>query len=201
MRGPIRTIPGAACVLGVLLLLAGTAHAQGTSTGGGVGFGIKGGPIFSSFDAAQEDFGNNSGFQGGLFFGGNRRGVIGVQGELLYAKKGAEAVDIYYLEIPILLRINIGSRSLNGVNVYGLGGPVADVQIKATDADGDSVTDLFERADVGFLLGGGIEITRFLVEARYNWGLRNVTRDGLIDFGVAEIKNRSFAVLFGIRFN
>jgi hypothetical protein len=198
MRGPMRTVLGVVCVLGVLLA-AGTAHAQ--STGGGVGVGIKGGPIFSSFDAAQEDFGNNTGFEGGLFFGGNRRGVVGVQGEILYAKKGAEAVDLYYLEIPILLRINVGTSSLNGINVYGLGGPVADIQIKATDTNGDSVTDLFERADVGFLLGGGIEITRFLVEARYNWGLRNVTRDGLIDFGVEEIKNRSFAVLFGIRFN
>lgn len=184
-----------AMVLAVALTPS-TARAQG----------LKGGPIFSSFDAAQEDFGNNTGFEGGLFFGGNRRGAVGIQGEVLYAKKGSEDVDLHYLEIPLLLRINIGSHSLNGFSVYGIGGPFADIQIKATGPNGEKLSDFFERGDVGFLAGGGLEITRFIVEARYNWGLRGIIRKEVdildLDFAdVEKIKNRSFAVLFGVRFN
>lgn len=190
-----------------LLTTAGAAQAQNQNARHqGAGIGIKGGPIFSSFDSARQDFGNNTGFEGGLFFGGNRGGVVGVQGEVLYAKKGSSEIDLRYLEIPVLLRINIGSNSLNGFNVYGLGGPVADIQIQATGPNGEKLSDYFERGDVGFLLGGGLEITRFIIEGRYNWGLRSVIREQFdllnFDFGdVDKIKNRSFAVLFGIRFN
>ena len=169
---------------------------------GGVGFGIKGGFLFSSFDAANENFKNHNGWLAGIFFGGNRPGVLGVQGEIQYAKKGAEIsttkIDQYYLEIPILLRLNVGTNSLNGVNVYGLVGPVFDINLK-TEQNGIDVKDNYESLDLGLLFGGGIEITRFLVEARYNKGLRNVLKEG--GFGVTEIKTHSFAVEFGIRFN
>src|SRR5262245_5600332 len=64
--------------------------AQGQSQGsscGGVGFGIKGGWLYSSFDQAGKNFGNDQGWEAGFFFGGNRSGVIGATTELMYAKK------------------------------------------------------------------------------------------------------------------
>jgi hypothetical protein len=93
------------------------------------GFGVKIGPIFTDFQSAKDDFKGNTGVQAGVFFGGNREGILGVQGELLYAKKGAENVDLHYLEIPILARLNIGTRSRNGIGVYALGGPAFDVKL------------------------------------------------------------------------
>src|SRR5262245_61274253 len=175
----------------------------------GFGVGAKIGPLFTSYHAATCDgcFNTSTGWEGGVWFGGNRGGRVAVMGELLYAKKKVQSSGLTgssqtasYLEIPILLRGNIGSRSRNGISVYLLGGPVFDVNIAAKDANDNDIKDRYESLDVGVLFGGGIEITRFLVEGRFNRGLRNVLKTsggGLI----SDIKTESFAVLFGLRFN
>lgn len=181
-----------------------TQPAQSTS-GGGVGFGVKGGWLYNSFDSANESLDSTNGWELGIFFGGNRNGVVGVMGELLYAKKTIQRLkatvptDIYYLEIPILLRVNIGSANKNkGVIVYGLVGPVFDVNLQAKQEDLD-VKDNYESLNVGILGGGGIEISRFILEARYNWGLMNMLNvSKLVD---QELKNQSFALLLGLRLN
>jgi Outer membrane protein beta-barrel domain len=171
----------------------------------GFGIGVKFGPLFTSYSAASCDgcFNTNTGWEGGLWFGGNRGGRVGVMGEILYAKKkasqaGLTGTTLQYLEIPILARINIGSRSRNGVSVYGLVGPVFDINLKAKQGNLD-VKSNYESLDLGILGGVGIEITRFLLEARYNKGLRNVLKGG--GANITDIKTKSFAVLFGLRFN
>jgi outer membrane protein with beta-barrel domain len=173
----------------------------------GFGIGAKIGPLFTSYTAASCDncFNTNTGWEGGIWFGGNRGGRVGVMGEILYAKKKQEgsgltgSTSLQYLEIPILMRVNIGSRSRNGISVYGLVGPVFDINLKASLNDLD-VKSKYESLDLGILGGVGIEITRFLIEGRFNKGLRNVLKSSdVATFG--DIKTRSFAVLFGIRFN
>jgi hypothetical protein len=76
---------------------------------------------------------------------------------------------------------------------------VFDVNLKA-EANGIDVKKNYQSLDLGVLFGGGIEITRFLVEGRFNKGLRNVL-DSSNAGSVADIKTKSFAVLFGLRFN
>ena len=173
----------------------------------GFGIGAKIGPLFTSYSAASCDdcFNTNTGFEGGIWFGGNRGGRVGVMGEILYAKKKQEgsgltgSTSLQYLEIPILMRVNIGSRSRSGVSIYGLVGPVFDINLKARLNDLD-VKSKYESLDIGILGGVGIEITRFIIEGRFNKGLRNVLKsDNVATFG--DIKTRSFAVLFGLRFN
>jgi hypothetical protein len=63
------------------------------------GFGVQvgGGPIFSSFDdTAGLDFDTKAGWLAGLLMGGNRGGVLGVEADVLYGKKGAK------LNIPVV---------------------------------------------------------------------------------------------------
>ncbi|MBS1819837.1 MAG: PorT family protein [Acidobacteria bacterium] len=172
--------------------------------GGGIGFGVKGGLLFSSYREAGESYKNNNGWEGGIFFGGNRLGDVGVMGEILYAKKGAKdqsglVVDNYYLEIPVLIRMNLGSANKNsGAIVYAIGGPVADILLKATQKNLD-VKNNYESLDLGLIAGGGVEISRLLIEARLNWGLKNVAKAS--GAAATDIKTRSFAVLAGLRFN
>jgi len=173
----------------------------------GFGVGFKIGPLFTSYSAASCDgcFNTNTGWEGGIWFGGNRGGTLGVMGEVLYARKKQSQAGLTgsstasYLEIPVLLRINIGSPSRNGIIVYGLAGPVFDVNISAKDDADNDIKDRYESLDLGILGGVGIEITRFLVEGRFNKGLRNVLKDG--GANITDIKTQSFAVLFGVRFN
>jgi hypothetical protein len=197
---------------GTAFLTAGIAQGSQAPPGGrgpraeGFGIGAKIGPLWTSFDAANNanlKFDTSNGWEGGIWFGGNRGGTVGVMGEILYAKKkqsiaGFTGTTLQYLEIPILMRINVGSRSRNGVSVYGLVGPVFDINLKAKQGNLD-VKSNYESLDLGILGGVGIEITRFIVEGRYNKGLRNVLKGG--GANITEIKTHSFALLFGVRFN
>jgi hypothetical protein len=187
--------------------IATTSAEQGQSSNGGggngVGIGIKGGFLWPSFAEAQgAGFKDDSGWMFGLFFGGNRGGVLGIMGEIQYGKKsgslGNNNLDQYFLEIPILARINIGSSSRNSVSVYGLVGPVFDVNLQ-TKLNDVKIEDKYQSVDVGLLIGGGIEITRFLIEGRYNQGFKNVLKaEG---GSTSDIKSHSFAIEVGLRFN
>jgi hypothetical protein len=185
-----------------------TAAEQGQSSNGqvrheGVGIGVKGGFLWPSFAEAQgTGFKDDSGWLLGIFFGGNRPGVVGVMGEIQYGlKKGSLASNTlkqYFVEIPILARINVGASTLNGVSVYGLVGPVFDINLQ-TKLNDIKIEDKYQSLDIGLLIGGGVEITRFLVEARYNQGFKNVLKaEG---GGTSDIKSHSFAIEFGVRFN
>jgi hypothetical protein len=176
------------------------SQSQSESTAPGLGFGVKGGVLFSSFRDARNDYKNTTGWQGGLFLGGNRTGALGIQTELTYAKRGAKSggltTDTYYLEIPLLLRLNIGSANRNtGVSVYALAGPAADILLKAKLESLD-IKSQYKDVDWNVLGGVGVEISRLIIEGRFNWGLANV-----LEGPGTDLKTQSFAVLGGIRFN
>ncbi len=187
----------------VLTLGASSAFAQNNDRG--IGVGIKGGLLFSNLDfGADDDFlKNKTGFTGGLFIGGNRGGLLGVEADILYSTKGAKVegsgsdFDIRMLEIPVLLRLNVGSGSLSGARLYGLAGPSMGFRLKS-EFGGIDIVDFTEGYDVNVVLGAGVELTRFLIEARYNRGLKNISKNFSES---ADIKTRSYAVLLGIRFN
>ena len=170
----------------------------------GVGIGIKAGPLFStlSSDVVADPLDTRTGWIGGLFIGGNRPGVVGLQADILFARKkvGTPTGDVTldYLEIPVMLRVNAGSSNLDGVSVFGVLGPVLDVRLKGKLNFEDGLDDQTESVDVGITVGAGIEITRFIIEGRYTRGLRSIDKNLSLD---REITTRAFAVMFGIRFN
>ena len=164
--------------------------------------GIKFGPTFAAFSSDALDFSTRTGIHGGIFFGGNRDGAVGVQSEINWVRKSAETepqglgIRIDYLQIPVLLRLNAGSSSSSGFVAYGIVGPAVELKV-ADEIEGFTLDDGFEGADVSLVFGGGIEIARIIVEGRYAKGLRRIN-DTLSS--VAEIKSQSFTILFGLRF-
>ncbi|MFI5177072.1 MAG: outer membrane beta-barrel protein [Vicinamibacterales bacterium] len=191
--------------LSMSFLPAADSPAAQSSGSGGVGVGIKGGFLYNSltFSDASQVYDGRAGWTVGLFFGGHRSGTFGVMGELNFQKKGASdalsgaVTDLYYLDLPVLLRINIGSHSTGGVSVYLITGPGFDFKI------GDSVSQLasfqtYETFNVTWVAGAGIEITRFIIEGRGIWGLQNIAVTQLSN---QTLKSRSFALQIGVRFN
>jgi hypothetical protein len=87
------------------------------------GFGIKGGPTYPDFstDIEDFDFDNKVGTELGFFFGGNRPGIFGFQGETNWLRKKTEAsgadVRIDYIQLAALLRLNIGTKSTSGLRL------------------------------------------------------------------------------------
>jgi hypothetical protein len=216
MRSPFKVWPVLALLVG-LALSASPALAQApqtqqpppppqrASTGPHEGFGIQlgGGPIFSSFDdVAGLQIDQKAGWVAGLLMGGNRGGTLGVEADVLYGQKGAKINNVDFdqkvVHVPVMLKINGGSGNVNGVSIFGLGGGYFDWlfsgKINQSPAD---TTNGFE---VGWTAGGGVEVLRFSVQARYIKGLKAIDRN----FNVAnsqDSKSKSFVVLVAFRLN
>ena len=191
-----RRLAVVAALVPIFLASPGLAEAQG------VGVGVKGGYLYSSFDFedASDVLDSSNGWIAGLFFGGNRPGRVGVMGEInVQAKRGelgADDVTIYYLQVPALVRINGGSRSTSGVSGYGIIGPAIDLKV-GEDLSNLTDSDEVESVDVSLVAGAGVEISRFIIEGRGTWGLRNIAKEG----DGLDVKTRTFAILVGLRFN
>ncbi|MDP7340064.1 MAG: hypothetical protein QF786_12165, partial [Vicinamibacterales bacterium] len=73
--------------------------------------------------------------------------------------------------------------------------PAIDLKI------GENLADLadidLESGSGSLVVGVGVELTRFIIEARGTWSLRNIAKDA----AGADVKSKTFAVLFGLRFN
>jgi hypothetical protein len=200
MRLSVRAaIVATVATVALLFVTAPVAQAQG------VGIGAKIGPLFSSLssDAVTEPLETKTGWIGGLFIGGNRPGRVGVGVDILYARKkvgtgDGDTATFDYLSVPVLLRINGGSQSRSGVNVFGVVGPAFDVKLKSKFSSGEDVDDQVAGFDLGLAVGAGVEITRFLIEGRYMQGLRSIEKDLT---GSDKIKTKSFAIMLGVRFN
>jgi hypothetical protein len=172
----------------------------------GFGFGILGGFLFHSITQSPVNgaaLTSQTGKTIGIFFGGNRPGRVGVEGQLLYnIRKGTQlngdTLSIHSLEIPVLIRVNVGSQSLKGALGYIIVGPSADIQLNASLLSG-AVEKNYKGLNINLMFGGGIEITRFFVEAREDLGLFSVNSGNL--GATSEIKTKTFELLFGFRIN
>jgi hypothetical protein len=197
------------CVVALVALLAVCVFSSSPAFAQGIGVGVKVGPTFNDFTSEEAPDGQ-TGWMGGLFIGGNRSGRVGAAVEFNYAKKSARLededgnsvdADLRYFQIPVLMRFNGGSRTREGVNVYGIVGPFFNFKVGASAGGGfgDQFDEATEDIDAGIVVGGGVEITRFIIEFRYDFGLRRINADD--EGGVSDVKSRTAAILFGFRFN
>ena len=186
----------------ILATVIGLGSAAPAAAQGGVGVGFKIGPTFADFNSDALDIDNRTGWHAGLFIGGNRDGVLGWQTEINWLRRKGLTVfgdefHLDYLQVPVFLRLNIGTQSKNGFAVYAFAGPAFEWKI-ADEINGVTIDDSFEGTDVGLVLGAGTEITRVILEGRYEWGFRRINKTFS---SASEIKTRSFTVLVGVRFN
>ena len=210
----VRPLPILVVAVCALSALPSPAFAQATMTqtttisqnndDGGIGFGVKFGPLFSSLstDAVISPLSTRVGWVGGIFIGGNRTGVVGVGVDILYARKnvGTPTGDSHldYFELPMYLRFNLGGSSASGARLYAVVGPVVDVRLKGELTFEESLPKQTEGVDVGIQGGLGFEVARLLIEGRYTKGLRDVGSD--LSLG-HKITTQSFAIMAGLRFN
>jgi hypothetical protein len=179
----------------------------------GLGFGVHfGGTWTRASTEGDIDLDQGSGIVAGIFFGGNRDGRAGLQGEISYLTKTVQVVGVAegedtaknkYIQIPILLRINTGSRSNNGPCLFFLAGPNFD--IKVSDNADDLFTnpdDIYEGVEYGIMAGAGFEAARFGVQVRYTWGLNNILgTDAAIAAGFNDTKLNTLQITGIFRIN
>ena len=189
-------------------LLAIGALAATSHTAAAQSVGVKGGLVFPEFDADNLDIDNRTGWQGGLFFGGNPGGVLGLQSEINFIRKKAETsapgsltdLTVDYVQLPVLLRLHSPASSASSVQLYGLIGPSVELKVRESieGTTVSSIKDGFEGFTWSGIIGAGVEAGRIIVEGRYTRGFREVNKNFL---DTTEIKGHSFAVLVGLRLN
>ena len=178
-----------------MVLCAGAA-----STAFAQGVGVKGGVLFADLSSDAVKLDKKTGFEGGLFIDGSRDSVVTAQIEFNFLQKkaasGSSDVKLNYVEVPVMARINIGSRATNGAGVYILAGPSFQAKISETVGSSTS-SDGFQGFDIGLVGGVGFEAARIGVEGRYTKGFRQVNKTFS---STNELKSQQFAILASIRF-
>ncbi len=153
--------------------------------------GIKGGLNFASVDS-DVDTDGKTGYHFGLYAQAGLAGIF-IQPEILFSAKGAEDVDLSYVEVPILLRKNFAKV----LNIHA--GPQFGFLLDAEADTGSGTVDIkddLKSMDLSAVVGAGVSLPGGL-----NGGLRYVL--GLSDIndfdGAPESKNRTFQIYIGYK--
>ena len=150
-------------------------------------------------------------------------GALSFQPEVLFAAKGHRIRDkdaqpftdstgevklpaadrvvlVRYLELPLLLRMS--RRTHENTSVYLIGGPSlalrrnAVIREVADAGRHEKIDDLVNGSDLSYIFGAGLQHRRWLVDARFTRGMRNIAAFG----EPVSVKTGAFSVLMGARF-
>jgi hypothetical protein len=150
-------------------------------------------------------------------------GAFSFQPEVLFAAKGHRIRDkdaqpissptgelklpaadrvvlVRYLEFPLLMRLS--KRTHENTSVYLIGGPSFAVRRNAVirevaDAGRrEDIDDLVSGSDFSYIFGAGLQHRRWIVDARFTRGMRNIATDPT----PVGVKTGAFSVLMGTRF-
>lgn len=179
-------------------------------------FGIKGGMSFATLsgdDIIDCDW--RQGMCVGVFTEYSILGLMTIQPELLYVRKGAECgvdpftgtdigetytVRLDYLELPVLASLSFPLPSLVKPRIFA--GPYVAYNLTAA---GSFVTqsptdlDFIKAFDYGAVVGVGTDLdfllAKVMLDGRYTFGLASIHEDG------DDIKNRTISVMLGLLLN
>jgi hypothetical protein len=150
-------------------------------------------------------------------------GSISFQPEILFASKGERINDkgappvqtpsggtepapadrvilVRYLEFPLLLRMS--KQTHENTSVFVIAGPALAFRRNAVIREivdsgrHEVITDEVNSSDFSYVFGAGLQHRRWLVDARFTRGTRNIA----VDPFPAPVKTSAFAVLMGARF-
>ena len=176
----------------------------------GISKGLIGGLNIASFSGADvsSDMKSMTAYAAGLYVEINIPGPLSIEPEVLYSIKGAKAdlsrytiTDTYtYVDVPVLLKYFL---PIPVVRTYLYAGPSYSILLSAkVKTEGSGVTnsevdvkDATTANDIGAVVGLGVGFAGLRVDARYNFGLSTLDKNGTY-----KAFNRVAAVYVGIGF-
>ncbi len=171
--------------------------------------GVRGGvSVASASFSASETFdkSNRTGFVGGLFWDAGGSSLFGFQIGGNYVQKGVtvddEDLKVDYIEIPAVVKVGVPLGLLKPSVLGGVGvafNTKCEVDGAALGFDGDCKDQVkgtewsgILGADVGVYLGS----ISLWFDARYHFGLNNISKDEVFD----DLKNRAWNITGGLGF-
>lgn len=179
-------------------------------------YGFKGGLNFSNLYTDNVDDNNVlTGFNAGLYAKFPISKGIAIQPEISYTTKGAELVynnafvkgvakfNVNYIEVPVLLVMNITDNFNLHVGPYAAymvsGKTSNDSNLISTQRELD--TNDFNKFDAGLAGGLGIDLDVVNFGVRYNYGLTKIAKQSNTSFISSDAKNSVLSVYVGLRLN
>lgn len=184
-------------------------------------FGIKGGVNFSNIYSTEVDDDNVlTSFNAGIYGSFPVGDIISIQPELLYSRKGGELVydnaiatgktqfKLNYIEVPVLLKVNITdnlSVHAGPYFSYLIGAEVNnDANGSAADFDDAYDNDDFNKFDVGISGGIGYDFNSIGIGARYNYGFSTIGKEREFagtTYTIPDGKNSSLSLYISYKIN
>jgi len=134
--------------------------------------------------------------------------IFNMKGSKYQETNYSETYLLYYLDIPLNLKVVIGSSK---IKVYGILGPYIGVGLSGKDSwtdtgvkksvtikwGNDANNDYLKRLDYGVGIGAGVILSRVSVGFGYDLGLANIASDAS---GGYKINNRVLQISIGYLF-
>lgn len=193
----------------VVCLLAGSSMAAAQPAVQG---GIFGGPGSTTLTATSDepvpDFNAKSGMAIGGYLVAPVAGVFAMEPEVLYSLRRASVAagssestfKLTSLEFPVLFRF---APVTSGAGVHFVAGPSFNIRLTASQTttgpggtQKEDAGDQARRGEFGFVVGGGVDVARLRLDARYAWGLSSLNTDTSEN---THTKSRGFTFLAGLR--
>jgi len=190
------------------ILITGVASAQhGNAPAGHVSLGIKGGVnVYNVHNDNDTKYDSKAGFHFGLLGHIHFDSNFAIQPEIVYSAQGAKNGDtkynLDYLNVPVLFQYMFD----NGFRIQA--GPQLGFLISAKSKNNNDNTDIkdnYKPIDLGLSVGASYVVpsTGFGIDARYNFGLSNINKNGTVNstnrgvqFGVFYIFGHNSRVVF-----
>lgn len=188
------------------------------NTSAQIQFGLKAGVNISNLNGSDAgDLDSRTGFLGGGFVTFDFGGMFSLQPEAFYSMKGAKGTDVLdgqsvtatlkldYIEIPVLIKLNIPLAGASPVRPSIFAGPAFDIKVASkveVESGGQSASADLENVsstDFGLVFGGalGFDVSghELGLDVRYTLGFTTIDDSGYD----ADIKNGviSIAAYFG----
>lgn len=162
-----------------------------------VSLGVKGGLNFANVNTSSVGAAYNSrtGYHAGAFVN-IKLTKLAIQPELIYSVQGSDvstatssqALELAYVNIPILLKFYL----VGGLNLQA--GPQFGFLASASQG-GTDIKNMVKGMDTSVALGAGFDISKFVIDARYNLGLSEINDAA----GSTAAKNQVFQLSVGFK--
>jgi hypothetical protein len=209
-----------------LLLIFSGPQGYAQSNNPGPRIGIKGGANFSQFFVDQptaEDENMKVGLHFGLFTKIPVNDFLAFQPELLYTNVGSKVsyggsglesllgisegevrFNLNYIQLPLALAVNLGPLNIHAGPYVSYLVSANVKNLKTSDLTTTNTIELnkddFNTIDYGLLAGIGFDVGNVTIGARYNYGLREIGREGLSGNLTNNSKNAVAQLFIGFGF-
>ena len=189
-----------------------TAAAQGKAS-----FGVLAGAVFGRVggaDTKDVDVKTRVGLGGGGFVTIQANRNFAIEPEALFVMKGAKetqsgitgSVKVSYLEVPLLAKVRMPSKSGGLVSPHFYAGPYFAVKAGCTVKLTDGTTTVsgscksqdvnLKGSDFGATFGVGVDVNRAIIDVRYDLGLSKISDETTNN----DVKTRTLYFLAGWTF-